>query len=348
MRSTIIATQPLGAPTMSPHDEAPTLPLCYTPCMQRLYGWDYRRPYFYMVTLSCRQGRQPLSHLDTKAPWGIAEAPLTRALADELASILVDYPGIESFAPYVIMPDHLHLLIKLRGDLSLPRVVRILMVRLSAVYTAQTGDAHLLFEKAWHDWIVTTPKMLPNFCHYIRANPKMRLLRQSSPDLFRCWRGIKPWRLNRAPCDAVGNLELLNAPILEAVRVSRSVKPGTPQWESTLAPFRKWRHGMTAVGTWFSPGEQAVRELILARGGNLIVLKPHGIPERWHPEGEAAQYLCAEGRCLYLTPYAPQTQMLPQGETRSRCLALNALAQQMAAEIVLRTTPTTKRGGAQL
>ncbi len=73
---------------------------------------------------------------------------------------------------------------------------------------------------------------------------------------------------------------------------------------------------------------------ILAAGGNIIVLSPDGFGPRWHPTGEQAQETCAEGRLLFLSPYAPHAARLPLGETRARCLELNDFAKAMAARVV--------------
>ncbi len=312
--------------------------------MGRLPHWDYRRPYFYMVTLKCLPNLPPLSRLSADDTWGYDyNYPLTKTLAEAIKAFLADSPGLESLSPYVIMPDHLHLLFKV-ADVpdrkSLGIYVRILKAALRKAFCSATGLTTTLFEPEWHDLIVKDSKHLANFRNYIRNNPKMLLLRRQHRDLFHCYRDFRHWRLGESAYDLIGNPELLNEPAMLAVRISRSVKEGTPEWEKMLAFYNRWRPGMTAIGTWWSPGEKAAYKCILARGGNILLLSPEGFPERWHPVGIDAQNACASGHLLFLSPYAASTSQLAIGEPRRRCLELNTFAQSIAHAI---SPPTPKR-----
>ncbi len=302
--------------------------------MGRLPQWDYRRPYFYMVTLKCLPNLPPLSRLSAEDTWGYDyNYPLTKALAETIKTFLANSPGLESLSPYVIMPDHLHLLVKIANvpeRQSLPVYVRILKALLRKTFCAATGLTTPLFEPEWHDLIVKDPKHLANFRNYIRNNPKMLLLRRQHRDLFHCYRNFQHWRLGEQCYDLVGNPELLKEPAMLAVRISRSVKEGTPEWEKMISFYSRWRPGMTAIGTWWSPGEKAAYKHILARGGNILLLSPEGFPERWHPAGTEAQQACSTGHLLFLSPYAASTNQHPVGETRRRCLELNAFSQAIA------------------
>lgn len=277
--------------------------LCYNRCMARLRNWDYKRPYYYMVTLKRMPGLLPLSVLTRDDPWGVdATCPLTQVLRNTIHDFVAHSPGIEEISPYVIMPDHIHLLIKLSEfpeRKSLLCYVNILSRLLRNAYQTHVGVARVnLFEPDWHDLIVKKPNQLKNFRNYIRNNPKMALLRQSHREKFHCYRGYRHWRLGDTPCDLVGNPELLDEPAFLAVKVSRSVLPGSEEWMQLETFYDSWRPGTTAVGTWWSKGEQMVYQKILARGGHIIVLCPDGFGERWHPTGEQAQALCAEGPCF--------------------------------------------------
>ncbi len=308
--------------------------------------WDYKRPYHYMVTLKCLPNLPPLSRLTADDRWGFDGGyPLTRALAQTVKDFVARSPGIAYINPFIIMPDHLHLLVKLNDHpqrLSLKVYVRILRAQLARTFAQQTGLETSLFQPEWHDLIVKRANQLRHFQQYICNNAHMRLLRQAHQDYFYCTRAYHHWRLGEMAVDLVGNPELLDEPALLAIRISRKVVEGTPEWEATLQRLDAWKPGMTAVGTWWSKCEQAAAQRILARGGNLIHLQPRGFPERWHPAGEAAHRHCAEGRVLYLSPYPAQGAKLPDGETRARCLALNALALKMQ-EALLPDKPHPRR-----
>ncbi len=309
--------------------------LCYAHLMARMFHWDYRRPYYYLVTVACLPNLPPLSKLQAEDVWGIDPAyPITRALATAVRVFLSESPGIESLSPYVLMPDHAHFLIKLAdipNQRTLGSYVRILKARLRQAYCLASGVQTDLFAPDFHDLIVKQSFQLAAFRQYIRGNPRMLLLRRSHRDRFHCYRDYRHWRLGEQACDAVGNPELLDEPICEAIRVSRSVTEGSPAWNELMARLETWRPGMVAVGTWWSAGERATYRAILVRGGSVICLSPRGFPTRWHPAGEEAQRDCAAGRVLYLSPYPPENRLLPPGETRRRCLDLNTLALAIAA-----------------
>ncbi len=306
--------------------------------MPRMRNWDYSLPYYYMVTLKRLPGLPALSRLDSADPWGLSrDYALTRALSQEIIRFLAESPGLETVKPFIIMPDHLHILFKIKDvpeRRDLPFYVRILKSYLRKRFRIETGIQTNLFEQGWHDIIVKKRRQLRNFDHYILNNPQMALLRQSARSLFHCYRDQHHYRLGQLPFDMVGNPELLDEPALVAVRISRKVIEGTPEWETTMSFYDRWKPGMTAVGTWWSRGEQAAARKILERGGFIIRLEPDGFGERWHPAGDDAQRAVAEGRVLCLSPYPPHTTRLPIGTLRARCLALNALAKQMEAVVI--------------
>ncbi len=288
--------------------------------------------------MTCLPGLPPLSQLTTEERWGFnSKHPLTLSLAQTIHNFVEHSPGIESATPFAIMPDHIHLLIKLNSHperLSLLKYMHILRRQLIRTFIIQTGITTELFEPTWHDLIVKRHHQLNNFAYYICNNAHMRLLRQQHHDRFHCTRGYTHWRLGGLSVDLVGTPELLDEPALLAVRLSRKILEGSLEWEKAMAFYDAWRPGMTAVGTWWSKAERAAAQRILANGGNIIHLSPTGFPNHWHPAGTNAQKSCAEGHTLYLSPYPHQTQQLPQGETRHRCLELNTLAQTMQDALV--------------
>lgn len=303
---------------------------------KRLEGFDYRLPYYYMVTLKRLPGLCAFSELDPAHPATVCPTPVTQALEVAIRDFLAASPGIERIQPYVIMPDHLHLLVKLNGEVSdrlaLPIYVRILVRVLTHAYCTATGHCGPVFEPGFHDFIVKRQGQLHNFAHYILENPRQALLRATARDLFMPRAVINHWRLAGFPAvTAVGNVELLEEPALLAVKLSRSVQPGTSAWQEMERFYSRWRPGMVAIGTWFSPAEQYARRLILAREGSLIVLSPRAYERRWHPSGEEAQRHCAEGRLLTLFPFDAPIYSEDVGETRRRCLRLNALAKAAEA-----------------
>ena len=79
--------------------------------MYRLPGFDYKSPFFYMVTLKRRKGLAALSEI---GPEGVVANRLTRAFEAVIRGFPSKWRCCEEISPFVVMPDHLHLLIKIR------------------------------------------------------------------------------------------------------------------------------------------------------------------------------------------------------------------------------------------
>ena len=80
--------------------------------MYRLPGFDYKSPFFYMVTLKRLKGLAALSEI---GPEGLVENRLTRAFEAVIQGFPAKWRCCEAISPFVVMPDHLHLLIKIRA-----------------------------------------------------------------------------------------------------------------------------------------------------------------------------------------------------------------------------------------
>ena len=109
----------------------------------RLQGFDYTLPYFYMVTLRkcagvqafCEIANRPESH------WTLPNE-YTRIFTKEILQFHETWRCVEPITCFAIMPDHLHLLLKIRDipeRLSLPRLVWLLRRRLEAAVFAPDG-----------------------------------------------------------------------------------------------------------------------------------------------------------------------------------------------------------------
>ncbi len=101
----------------------------------RLPGFDYTRPLYYMVTLKRLAEGAAFSAI---APNGeLIANEITRAFRGVFAAFAAKWRCVESLVPYVIMPDHIHLLVKLRAvekRLSLTRLIAFLRRDLARAY----------------------------------------------------------------------------------------------------------------------------------------------------------------------------------------------------------------------
>ena len=269
--------------------------------MPRLEGFDYRRPLFYMVTLKKRSGVPEFAALaPAGAPpprdaagrecWLLANAA-TRAFAKVIRDFSQKWRGIAPIECFIVMPDHLHLLLKIEDTperLPLGSYVVHLVRALGAALWESVGqpggpgtarqhsDAanssasefggavpgpppSPVFERDWHDWIVMKRGQLAAFTRYIRENPRRAWLRRENRRFF-----TRLGKLNFAGREwfAYGNPALLELPVLEPFRCSRSWTEDGPEWHDALARAERTGPGGAGVGTFFSPCEKACLHLV--------------------------------------------------------------------------------------
>ena len=309
--------------------------------MKRLKGFDYRKPYFYMVTLKRLDGLLGFSQIteeveppkDAKGrPCYLIANEITRAFASVIIGFAAKWRGLAPIDCFVIMPDHIHLLIRIldTGDqLPLGSYVHQLMRALAFEYwrvtghppqgfcggecgatgrpaqnscvvlPAQSGSRKKLapvFEHDWHDWIVKKDGQLAAFTRYIRENAERAWLRRVNRRYFGQVRMVsflgREWF-------AYGNTAILELPVLKAVKGRRTTNPGSAEWECGNA--------------------------IAASGGKWVVLSPEGFYDRWHPPREKERF-CAEGRMLFLSLYPSMDRLPTKQELYRRCHEMGDLA----------------------
>lgn len=315
----------------------------------RLKGFDYRRPFFYMVTLKRLPGLEDFSMISTDAeppkdaqgrPRYLLPNATTRAFEETIRHFHEKWWGLWPIDCFTIMPDHLHLLFRLRdtGDqLPLGKYVYHLVKALAADYWRQTGlplqnrvaapvpsgaPPPPVFERQWHDWIVKKDGQLAAFKRYIAENPARSRLRRQNARFFGTVRTVsfcgREWF-------AYGNAAILDLPVLMAVKGHRATKPGSPEWENLVGTCARLGPGGAGVGTFMSPLEKACGNAIAKAGGKWVVLSPEGFPPRWHPPREQERF-CAEGRMLFLSLYGHAQRKLPNQELHHRCHEMGDIA----------------------
>lgn len=124
---------------------APSAPAKRT--MPRLKGFDYSRPFFYMVTLKRLPGLAPFSQIaeGEKPERFLIENETTRAFTRVVRAFHTTCRGIAPIDCFTIMPDHLHLLMKLEegpDTKPLGTYVHWLMRALARAYWAVQGQGN--------------------------------------------------------------------------------------------------------------------------------------------------------------------------------------------------------------
>ena len=301
---------------------------------RRLTGFDYSRPLFYMVTVKCHDGRQALSEI--VAPGKCQMNAITRAMVNCIRSFHLGCRAIAPVECFSIMPDHIHLLIRIveqagakrLGEgagasksfapiipLRLEAIVGMLMQALEGRYAEVTGRREEVFEAGWHDWIVMAEGQLAAFTRYIRENPRRAWLRQENRRYFSQVRRVafagREWF-------AYGNAALLELPEIEPFRCSRKWAEGGPEWREAVGRAARIGPGGAGAGTFMSPCEKLCGNEILKAGGALIVLSPEGFGPRWHPTRNK-EALCAKGRMLFLSLWEAQAARPDNATLYRRC-----------------------------
>ena len=314
--------------------------------MGRLPGFDYKRPFFYMVTVKGARSAPGKTGSAAAAPQiqfsrleeggALADTALTPALRAVIEHFNETWWCIERIRYYVIMPDHIHLIIKMRdveGRVSLAVVVRQLLKRLEAVSQASLREAGAsaspcaaaepqLFEKDWHDWIVKKEGQLATFRRYIAENGRRAWLRRENRRFF-----TEVRRVNFAGCEwrAYGNAAILELPVIEPFQCSRKWAKDGPEWREVMGRAERLGPGGAGVGTFMSPCEKECGNAIFKAGGSLIVLCPEGFGERWHPPRNK-EALCAKGRMLFLSLWEASAKRPDNATLYKRCHEMGRLA----------------------
>ena len=304
----------------------------------RLRGFDYTRPYFYMVTIKRSDGFPEFARVVGDAESHYLEAnAITRLFVDIIKTFHETWYCIEPITCFAIMPDHIHLLIKIRDiekRVSLAVIVRMLTRALEKTYFAAGGAATCktltcggksgavdrsvgqhLFEKEWHDWIVKRDGQLVAFTQYIRENAERSWLRKSHREYFLCVNEIsflgRKWY-------GYGNVALLELPVLEPFRCSRKWVENGPEWCEAVARASRLGPGGAGVSTFMSPCEKACGHALGLAGGRWVVLSPEGFGERWHPS-RGYEKFCAEGRMLFISLWPAMAREPTRAELYDRC-----------------------------
>ena len=328
--------------------------------MGRLRGFDYKSPYFYMVTLKRLKGLAAFSEI---GPNGLVENAITRAFTAAIRGFHLKWRCCEEISPFVIMPDHLHLLFKIRAipdRVALGVLVSQLAKALSNAYwqgvaaaspnraacpnragwggapglaggasapprgqSRETPALRPIFEESWHDWIVKKEGQLAAFRRYIRENPARAALRRANARFFQ---QVAPVDFLGRRWFAYGNRALLDLPVLVPFKGHRATAEGSPEWNALVESAARIGPGGAGVSTFMSPLEKACGNAIARAGGGLVVLSPEGFGPRWHPPREKERF-CAAGRMLFLSLYEATTRQPTRKELYDRCHEMVDLAQ---------------------
>lgn len=308
---------------------------------RRAFNHDYQEQGTYMLTMVVDGRKRVFGHIEGSAreKAGTDEAPhmvlseLGRQVLEEEIKKIHHYDPMVDVWRVAIMPDHIHLLVRVREPLPegkhLGTIVRGFKTGCTRAWWALTtpsGDPlgtsadvpeaspsgkkeprrPVLFEAGYHDRIINRPGMLENIKRYMAENPLRARIRQECPRLME--RQLHLWIAGREYA-AFGNLFLLKYPLKERVFFHRRDDITGQPTELTEA-YQKERarllriaeEGVVLVTPGISKGESIVVSDALDAQLPLILIQKEPITPYWKPT-QRRFYACASGRLLILAPW---------------------------------------------
>ncbi|MDE7160679.1 MAG: hypothetical protein K2O24_07560 [Muribaculaceae bacterium] len=290
---------------------------------RRSFSHDYRARGFYLITVTmiprprCAPAPGepvflPLSSMphadDSQLKKGEMIMPILTDLGlhikEEIDAIPAHHPKLR-ISRYVIMPDHIHLLIEVRErlDKHLGKELAGFLGACSRCFSALQNlpSVHTLF-KPYHDRIIRDAGQLNRAFRYIEDNPRRMIIKNRNPDLFRKFLNL---RIKGRIYSAYGNIFLLRSIWLLPVRIHR-------KWSQQESEnyFRQCEESFKAGAVPISPAihrsEKEIVNMALKLGRPVVKIVDKGFAERFKPQGGYFE-LCAEGKLLMLSAWPENT-----------------------------------------
>ena len=309
---------------------------------------DYKDPSILMITL-VTTNRQPI--LGILKGETIERTKLGQAIAEEINRIPT-YNGAESIEiySYVIMPDHVHILLRVHDRLPkhIGQYIAWFKIKCTDACSALTGgpvsETMRPFASEYHDRILKGKNQLPHLVRYIQDNPRRLALKRANKDLFR----IRQNQLiGTIQCTVLGNIFLIERPLRQVLQCSRRLTQ--EQIDNLKADcLREAADGTIYVTAAISEGEKQIARALREAGFPLIILLEKGFPapddphySYFKPQGVYFE-ACAAGKLLLIEPHrdlldrediAAKTEAkvghIPHDSQRYRFVAMNILAEDI-------------------
>lgn len=307
----------------------------------------------------------PLPALSQPGAPHIELSPLGIKVKESLERMPQVEPKIELVC-YSIMPNHIHFIIAVRGELSRPigTIIRSFMGATSrslhmlkaegkiqwnsaaaSIARKASTEKPSLWQPGYCIGICHTEQKLHTRIGYVMENPFFGILETERHDFMKrtMMLTIKGRRYS-----GYGNMLLLKEPDRLQVFCHRN-HPVTHEpyhltqdfMEEKQAILNAASDGVVIVTPGISPGEADIMWSVLQNGGNVINIQQEEIPisDKWHPEKERRIY-CSQGQMLVLsvhdlphqTFYDCMGQEIPMTTSYARFHLLNFVAEELCQE----------------
>lgn len=307
----------------------------------------------------------PLPALSQPGAPHIELSPLGIKVKESLERMPQVEPKIELVC-YSIMPNHIHFIIAVRGELSRPigTIIRsfmgatsrsLHMLKAEGKIQWNSAAANIARKASTEKPSLWQPGYCIGICHteqklhtrigYVMENPFFGILETERHDFMKrtMMLTIKGRRYS-----GYGNMLLLKEPDRLQVFCHRN-HPVTHEPYHLTQDFREEKQailnaasdGVVIVTPGISPGEADIMWSVLQNGGNVINIQQEEIPisDKWHPEKERRIY-CSQGQMLVLsvhdlphqTFYDCMGQEIPMTTSYARFHLLNFVAEELCQE----------------
>ena len=192
-----------------------------------------------------------------------------------------------------------------------------------------TGESGSLWQQGYHDWICMSEEMLSAVNRYIDYNLLKFELRYNQPEFLAIHEPLAAWRLSTEEFwRGIGAVDLLDCdkPFI-ALRISRKLSPR--QVNEAVARIRRRVGDYIFVGGWISPGEKAVRDMLLNEPrGRIVQILPSAMPHDFKV-GSLWLEAIRDRRAAIIARGNSEIEF-----SRAACLEVNATAVRVAGKAV--------------
>lgn len=338
------ATTPVELAELSSANSPAKLPILR---YRRFHGWDYSKGASFFITIATEPRRSLFGRVEQGA---MVLSPLGKKVLESLEAIPRLNPGIRLYG-HVVMPDHVHLCCHLAPGLAEPLKVLGFAIRRFKNYTTKaaklslalstplppflSGDGRTefgLWQQGYHDLLCLSREAIDAVEHYIANNPLKWWLMYCDKSLMRVqepldsplldgtgifWRGVGSTGLID-PADLGPDRRIV------AMRISRRI-PAALLPQVVADCLKGANAGYIYASTFFSPGEHALYNALVASGAPMVKLQTSEIGWGYRPIRSEPE-LFANRRLLILAPMlAPATP-----STRPELLDANRHAASIA------------------
>ena len=176
------------------------------PQIYRATWHDYKSRCIYMVTIT-KNDEVPMFGILSGTPDcpQIILSELGKIIRNAVFTLPRREPSVKVLQ-YIIMPDHVHILLHVHTVMNGP--LGDVIARLKREISKNYHDTSV-FCKGYNDQILKPSRSLDVLYKYIRDNPRRLAVRRFFPDFFR---KINCMKIGDIVCQAYGNLHLMDNP----------------------------------------------------------------------------------------------------------------------------------------